>query len=125
MLGLSIIYGNDSGKLSSNPSLTLSEIRLTKAYVEGIHYYKTNRQELANRSGKVSQDQQCRGFEGDTRGYSDLLLSREAEYPRLKGIDAILREVGERSPKQKQLGRSSLSLLFVKELDNSGFIDRL
>ena len=55
-----------------------------------------------------------------------LKLLPEKPYPTLKGIDVMLRELAGREPKaQTARPEQFVDLTFVKELDSSGFIDRL
>ena len=108
--------------IKSQPDLVRN---VMKAYVEGIHYYKTNRQESLTVLVKYLKTNNAEALK-EIHADIGLALVPAKPYPTLKGIDAILREVGGRSPKQRQLGRSSLSTCHLSKnwiiLD---FIDRL
>jgi nucleoid-associated protein YgaU len=53
-------------------------------------------------------------------------LIPEKPYPTLKGIDIILRELGVKDPNARSAKPEQfVDLTFIKELDSSGFIDRL
>jgi NitT/TauT family transport system substrate-binding protein len=96
-----------------------------KAYVEGIHYYKTHRQESLSVLAKYLKTNNAEALK---QIYEDigLALVPAKPYPTVKGIDAILREIGGQEPKARTaLPEEFVDLTFVKELDNSGFIDGL
>ncbi len=108
--------------IKSQPDLVRS---VMKAYVEGIHYYKTHRQEsltVLAKYLKTSNSEALKQIHEDI----GLALVPAKPYPTLKGIDAILREIGGKEPEAKtSRPEQFVDLSFVKELDNSGFIDRL
>jgi hypothetical protein len=50
----------------------------------------------------------------------------EKPYPTLRGIEIMLRELATRDPKAKAARPEEfVNLAFIRELDSSGFIDRL
>jgi len=96
-----------------------------KSFVEGIHYAKTHRKEalaiLAKYLKTDDADALQEAYESELQA-----LIPEKPYPTLKGIQTILREMGAkdanaRSARPEQFVDNS----FMKELDSSGFIDRL
>jgi hypothetical protein len=97
-----------------------------KAYVEGIHYYKTHRAESLAILAKY-----LRTSETDvlTEVYEDvgLRLTGEKPFPTLRGIGIMLAGAGcNQSQNHGRSGlRSIVDLTFIKELDGSDFIDRL
>jgi LysM repeat protein len=96
-----------------------------KAYVEGIHYYKTRR---AGSLGILARHLNTPGIEVLTEVYENLglNLTPRKPYPTLRGIEIMLRELAARDPKAKGAKPEDfVDLTFIKELDNSGFIDRL
>jgi NitT/TauT family transport system substrate-binding protein len=108
--------------IKSRPDLVRN---IMKAYVEGIHYYKTHRAEslaiLAN---------YLKAADGDvlTEVYKDIgiALTPQKPYPTLRGIAVMLRELATKDPKIKVARPEEfVDLTFIKELDSSGFIDRL
>jgi NitT/TauT family transport system substrate-binding protein len=108
--------------IKSQPDLVRN---VMKAYVEGIHYYKTNRQESLTVLAKYLKTNNTEALK-EIHADIGLALVPAKPYPTLKGIDAILREVGGREPEAKTARPEQfVDLSFVKELDNSGFIDRL
>ena len=125
MLGLEYQHtglATTSALIKSHPDLIRNVV---KAYVEGIHYYKTHRQESLTVLAKYLKTNDAEALK---QIYEDigLALVPAKPYPTLKGIDAILREIGGNEPKARMaMPEQFVDLTFVRELDNSGFIDRL
>jgi ABC-type nitrate/sulfonate/bicarbonate transport system substrate-binding protein/LysM repeat protein len=108
--------------IKSRPDLVHNII---KAYVEGIHYYKTHRREALAVLRKYLKTDDTEALM-ETYEVIGLTLLPEKPYPTLKGIDAMLRELARKEPKaQTARAEQFVDLTFVKELDSSGFIDRL
>lgn len=108
--------------IKSRPDLVRN---VMKAYVEGIHYYKTQRAESLTILAKYLKTSDADIL---MEVYKDigLKLTPEKPYPTLRGIEVILREIAVRNPKAKSARPEEfIDLAFVKELDSSGFIDRL
>jgi NitT/TauT family transport system substrate-binding protein len=125
MLGLEYQHtglATSQALIKSRPDLVQS---VMKAYVEGIHYYKTHRAEslaVLARYLKTSDPDIL------TEVYEDvgLKLTAEKPYPTLRGIGVMLRELAATNPKIKSARPEEfVDLTFIKELDSSGFIDRL
>jgi NitT/TauT family transport system substrate-binding protein len=96
-----------------------------KAYVEGIHYYKTNRPESIAILAKYLKTNDSELL---NEVYTDLglTLTPQKPYPTLRGIDIMLRELAGREAKAKTARPEEfVDLTFIKELDSSGYIDRL
>ncbi len=96
-----------------------------KAYVEGIHYYKTRR---AGSLGILAKYLKTPNIEVLTEVHENLglKLTPQKPYPTLRGIEIMLRELAARDPKAKRARPDEfVNLAFIKELDHSGFIDRL
>ena len=96
-----------------------------KAYVEGIHYYKTNRPESIAILAKYLKTNDSELL---NEVYTDLglTLTPQKPYPTLRGIDIMLRELAARDPKAKTARPEEfVDLTFIRELDSSGYIDRL
>jgi NitT/TauT family transport system substrate-binding protein len=108
--------------IKSRPDLVRN---IMKAYVEGIHYYKTHRAESLAILAKY-----LKAADTDvlTEVYEDIgiALIPQKPYPTLRGIAVMLRELATRDPKIKVARPEEfVDLTFIKELDSSGFIDRL
>ncbi|HEV8722682.1 MAG TPA: ABC transporter substrate-binding protein [Candidatus Binatia bacterium] len=96
-----------------------------KAYVEGIHFYKTHRQEALAVMAKYLK---TNDMEALTETYETigLTLLPEKPYPTLKGIQLMLGELSSKEPKARSARPEQfVDTTFVRELDTSGFIDRL
>jgi ABC-type nitrate/sulfonate/bicarbonate transport system substrate-binding protein/LysM repeat protein len=96
-----------------------------KAYVEGIHYYKTHRAESLAILAKYLKTNDPDVL---TEVYEDvgLKLTAEKPYPTLRGIGIMLRELAGANPKSVAARPEDfVDLTYIKELDSSGFIDRL
>ena len=108
--------------IKSRPDLVRN---VMKAYVEGIHYYKTQRAESLAILGKYLKTSDTDVLMEVYKNIG-LKLTPEKPYPTLRGIEVILREIAARNPKTKSARPEEfMDLTFVKELDSSGFIDRL
>ena len=108
--------------IKSRPELVRS---VMKAYVEGIHYYKTHRAESLAILAKYLRTSDTDVL---TEVYEDvgLRLTAEKPYPTLRGIGIMLRELAATNPKiTAARPEEFVDLTFIKELDGSGFIDRL
>lgn len=108
--------------IKSRPDLVRNVMR---AYVEGIHYYKTHRAESLAILAKYLKTAEAEVL---TEVYEDigLALTPQKPYPTLRGIEIMLRELTARDPKIKAAKPEEfVDLTFVRELDSSGFIDRL
>ena len=125
MLGLE--YQHTGLAVTQNLIKTQPELvrNVLKAFAEGIHYMKIHRKEALMMLTKYlktdDQDALVEAYES-----IGLALIPEKPYPTLKGIQIMLREMGikdaaVRSARPEQF----VDLTFIKELDSSGFIDRL
>jgi NitT/TauT family transport system substrate-binding protein len=106
----------------SRPDLIRNFLR---AYVEGIHYLKTHRQESLAIMAKYLKTTDTEAL-AETYETIGLTLLPEKPYPTLKGIQVILQELSSREANAKTAkAEQFVDLSFVRELDTSGFIDRL
>ena len=105
-------------------------VRLMKAYIEGIAYFKRNKREsldVMRKKLRIQSEQ-----ERDSRYLElsyNLLAStfyNDAPYPSLRGVQTILDKLAEEDPKLKERDpKSFIDESLVKELDDSGFIKAL
>jgi NitT/TauT family transport system substrate-binding protein len=108
--------------IKSKPELVRDFMR---AYVEGIHYAKTHRGETLEILAKYLRTDDKEILD-DTYDSIAVNLVPEKPYPTLKGIQIILRELGIKDPNARSAKPEQfVDLTFIKELDSSGFIDRL
>jgi NitT/TauT family transport system substrate-binding protein len=96
-----------------------------KAYVEGIHYYKTRRAASLAILAKYLKTPDIEVLI-EVHENLGIKLTPQKPYPTLRGIEIMLRELASRDPRAKGAKPEEfVNLTFVRELDNSGFIDRL
>ena len=108
--------------IKSKPDLVRDFMR---AYIEGIQYAKTHRKETMEILAKYLRTDDKEILD-DTYDSIIQTLVPEKPYPTLKGVQIILRELGVKDP----AARSARPEQFVdtsvlKELDTSGFIDKV
>src|SRR5882724_10512326 len=108
--------------IKSQPDLVRN---IMKAYVEGIHYYKTHRAESLAVLAKYLKTND-REVLTEVYEHLGLALTPQKPYPTLRGIAVMLRELATKDPKIKVARPEEfVDLTFIKQLDSSGFIDRL
>ena len=108
--------------IRSQPDLVRN---VMKAYVEGIHYYKTEPKESLAILAKYLKTSNAEALKEIYDDVGRTLVPTKPS-PTLKGIDAMLEEIaGTKSDAPKARPEQFVDLTFVKELDNSGFIDQL
>jgi NitT/TauT family transport system substrate-binding protein len=125
MLGLE--YQHTGLAVTRNLIKTQPELvrNILRGFVEGIHYMKTHRKESLAILAKYLKTDDTDALE---EAYESIIqaLIPEKPYPTLKGIDIILRELGVKDPNARSAKPEQfVDLTFIKELDSSGFIDRL
>jgi NitT/TauT family transport system substrate-binding protein len=97
-------------------------VNFTKAMVEGIHYYKANKEFSMKVIGKYMKVQDREVIEENFREYDFPLKP----YPAKEYYDLPIQEVGKKDPKiLKEDPERFADQSLVKELDSSGFIDNL
>jgi nucleoid-associated protein YgaU len=108
--------------LKSKPDFARDFMR---AYIEGIHYAKTHRKETLDILAKYLRTDDREVLE-DTYESIVIALIPEKPYPTQKGVQIILRELGAKDPVARSAKPEQfLDLTVLKELDSSGFIDRV
>ena len=108
--------------IKSKPDMVKDFMR---AYIEGIHYAKTHRKETLDILAKYLRTDDKEILE-DT--YESIIVSLvpEKPYPTQKGVQIILREFGVKDAAARNARPEQfVDLSVVKELESSGFIDRL
>jgi len=99
--------------------------RYLKAYVEGLHRYKTDRDLSLKVLAKYSRIAEREMLEETYQHYAVKVMPR-VPYPTLKGIQLVLDEIASRNPKAREISPPSLvDLSYLKEIDSSGFIKAL
>lgn len=99
--------------------------RYLRAYVEGLHRLKTDRDFSLNVLAKYTRTTERDMLEETYRHYALDVMPR-VPYPTLKGIQTVLTEMGAQNPRARDLAPASLvDLTYLKELEASGFIAAL
>ena len=101
--------------------------RFVKSYVEAVHGIKTNREGGIKVLAKYFKGLEDREILTQTYdlSFSDNVVSRK-QYPTLEGIQLILDYLADKDPKaRKAKPEDFVETRFIKELDQSGYIDRL
>jgi LysM repeat protein len=108
--------------IKTQPDLVRNILR---SFIEAIHYMKVNRKESLAILAKYLKTDDADALEDAYESIIEALVP-EKPYPTLKGIDIILRELGTKDPAARSAKPEQfVDLTFIKELDSSGFIDRL
>ncbi len=108
--------------IKSEPDLVRNVL---KAFVEAIHYMKTHRQEALAIMAKYLRTDDPDALQEAYESIGQALIP-ETPYPTLKGIQIMLREMGAKDARARSARPEQfVDLSFIKELDSSGFIDRL
>jgi ABC-type nitrate/sulfonate/bicarbonate transport system substrate-binding protein/LysM repeat protein len=98
---------------------------IMKAYAEAIHYYKNHRTESLAILQKYLKTDDMEALE-ETYEAIGLALIPEKPYPTLRGIQIMVNELATKDPKARGAKPEQfVDLTFIKELDSSGFIDKL
>jgi ABC-type nitrate/sulfonate/bicarbonate transport system substrate-binding protein len=111
--------------VSRRPYLTKNRadlINFTKAMIEGVHYYKTNKEFSMKVIGKYMKVEDREVIEENFREYDFPLKP----YPAKEYYALPIQEVGKKDPKVlKEDPDRFADQSLVRELDTSGFIDKL
>ena len=108
--------------IKSQPDLVRN---ILKAHVEAIHYMKTHRKETLAILAKYLKTDDTDALQEAYEAEIEALIPQKP-YPTLKGIQTILRELGAKDAAARAARPEQfVDLTFMKELDSSGFIDRL
>jgi NitT/TauT family transport system substrate-binding protein len=108
--------------IKSRPDLVRNVMR---AFIEAVHYYKTQRAESLNVLAKYLKTSDAAVL-NEVYENIGLTLLPQKPYPTLRGIAVMLRELSGREPKAASARPEQfVDLTFITELDSSGFIDSL
>jgi NitT/TauT family transport system substrate-binding protein len=125
MLGLE--YQHTALAVSQNLIKTQPDLvrAIVKSTVESVHYMKTHRREtiaiLAKYLKTDDPDALQEAYDAEV-----MAMFPQKPYPTTKGIQTILREFGAKDAAARAARPEQfVDLTFIKELDSSGFIDRL
>ena len=98
--------------------------RFTRALLEGIHLYKTNKEFSKKVIGKYVKTDDNDALEDSYQFFSRLVPQKP--YPSLDSIKEALAELGEKDPKVRSAKPEDFAdMSLIKEFDDNGFIDGL
>ena len=99
--------------------------RFVKAMIEGIHFYKTNKQASLKFIAKFMKLNDADALEETYNQYA-LKFMQRAPYPTVKGLETVIEELAKRNSKAKGVdARSYVEPRFIKELEDSGYLAKL
>ncbi|HEX9145068.1 MAG TPA: hypothetical protein VGA09_12400, partial [Candidatus Binatia bacterium] len=99
--------------------------RMVTAFVEGIHFYKTNKQASLRSISKLMKIDDAEAIEESYNAYAIKFMAR-LPYADPKGIEVILKDLEKTNPKAKGADpKSFLEPRFLKEIEDSGYIAKL
>ncbi len=99
--------------------------RYVRAYVEGLHRFKTDKSFAVKVIGKYSRITDQEALEETYQHYAVKVMPK-VPYPTTTGIQLVLDEIGSRNPKAKSLAPANfIDVGYLKELEQSGFIKKL
>jgi NitT/TauT family transport system substrate-binding protein len=98
--------------------------QFSRALVEGIYVYKTDKEFAKRVIAKYMRVTDSEAIEDSYQFFAPLIPAKP--YPPLDGIKEVLTELGEKDPKARAAKPEEFAdMSFIKELDESGFIDGL
>jgi len=99
--------------------------RVVKSYIEGIHFYKTRKEESIRILQKYLKVSDREALEEAYQTFAVDILER-APYPSEPGIQTIINTLAEKEPRAKGLkAKDFIEDSFIRSLDKSGFIRSL
>ena len=99
--------------------------RYLRAYVEGLHRFKTDKNFSLKVIGKYTRISEPDALEETYQHYAVKVMPK-VPYPTTKGIQMVLDEIGSRDVKAKNLSPAALiDVHYLNELEQSGFVKNL
>ena len=99
--------------------------RYLRAYVEGLHRLKTDKNFAVKVLAKYSRITDAEALEETYQHYAVKVMPR-VPYPTMKGIQMVLDEIGSRNPKARAISPANLiDVNYLRELEQSGFVKSL
>lgn len=99
--------------------------RFVLAFVEGIHFYKTNKQASVASIGKFMKLTDAQALEESYTTYA-MTLTPRVPLPTLKGVQTILDDLTDRDPRARGARPEQfIEPRLLRELQESGVVDRL
>ncbi len=98
--------------------------RFLRAFVEGIHLFRTDKAAAVKVLSKYAKTDDGELLEAYYREYATVFP--KVPYPTLKGIQVILDDIAKQKPDARKVKPEDVvDLRFVRELEESGYIERL
>jgi NitT/TauT family transport system substrate-binding protein len=98
--------------------------KFVKSMVDGLHFFRGNKKFSTEVIAKYSRSADLEKIEQAYQHNAKIYLTKP--YPTIKGIRLALEQIGERNPAAKTAPvEQFFDPSFVKELDDSGYIDKL
>jgi NitT/TauT family transport system substrate-binding protein len=99
--------------------------RFARALIEGIHFYKTQKEASMQSIAKFTKLNDRAALEEAYNTYAIKYMAR-LPYPSLKGVETILEDLAKTNPKAKGADpKRFVEPRFLKELEDSGLITQL
>ncbi len=99
--------------------------RYLRAYVEGLHRLKTDKEFSLKVLAKYSLTTERDMLEETYQHYAIKIMPK-VPYPTLEGMQLVLNEIGSQNPKAREVSPASLvDLSYLREIENSGFFKTL
>ena len=102
-----------------------SAMKLMRSFVEGIHFYKTRKKESMAIIAKYMRTNDTEAVEATWDYFANKIVPRKP-YPTAQGIKALLDLAAKERPEAAKVAPERImNVSLLKELDDSGYIDRL
>jgi NitT/TauT family transport system substrate-binding protein len=102
-----------------------SAMKLMRSFVEGIHFYKTRKKESMAIISKYMRTNDTEAVEATWDYFANKIVPRKP-YPTAQGIKALLDLAAKERPEAAKVAPERImNVSLLKELDESGYIDRL
>lgn len=102
-----------------------SAMRFMRAFIEGIHYYKTRKKESMNIIAKYMRTSDMEAVAATYEYFAHKIVPKKP-YPSIKGTKALLDLLAKDRPEAARVSPERfVNVTLLRELDESGFIDRL
>ncbi|MGE5218218.1 MAG: ABC transporter substrate-binding protein [Chloroflexota bacterium] len=113
---------SSQGFINNNRSAAM---KLMRAFVEGIHFYKTRKKESMAIIAKYMRTNDMEAVEATWDYFANKIVPKKP-YPTVQGIKALLDLAAKERPEAAKVAPERImNISLLKELDDSGFIDRL
>lgn len=99
--------------------------RFVQAMMEGIHFYKTQKEASLRSIAKFTKLNDRAALEEAYNAYAVRFMAR-VPYPTLKGVEVILEDLARTNPKAKGADpKRFVEARYLKELEDNGFVGKL